>query len=110
MHLLEVVDRLKEKGVAFKSLTEALDTTTPSGELLFQVSGVLAQLERSLISERVTAGLKTARSRGGVGGRPRAIESEKLEVILEATDSGVSKASICRTFGVKRSTLTGTLK
>ncbi len=108
--LIEVVDSLKEKNMAFKSLTEALDTTTPSGELLFHVFGALAQFERALISERVTAGLEAARNRGRVGGRPKAISSEMLEAILEALKSGVSKAAICRTFGVKRSTLIGTLK
>jgi DNA invertase Pin-like site-specific DNA recombinase len=109
-HLIEVVDSLKEKHVAFKSLTEALDTTTPSGELLFHVFGALAQFERALISERVTAGLEAARCRGRVGGRPRVISSETLEAILGALDSGASKAAICRTFGVKRSTLIETLK
>ncbi len=108
-HLIEVVDSLKEKNVAFKSLTEALDTTTASGELLFHVFGALAQFERSLISERVTAGLEAARSRGRVGGRPRAIDSEQLSAIVEAVDSWMSKAAICRTFGVKRTTLIETL-
>ena len=108
-HLIEVVDSLKEKHVAFKSLTEALDTTTASGELLFHAFGALAQFERSLISERVTAGLDAARSRGRVGGRPRAISSEQLSAIMEAVDSGMSKAAICRTFGVKGTTLIETL-
>ena len=79
------------------------------GELLFHVFGASAQFERALISERVTAGLEAERSRGRVGGRPRAISSDKLEAILEAIDFGVSKASICRTFGVKRTTLIQTL-
>lgn len=109
-HLIEVVDSLKEKNVAFKSLTEALDTTTASGELLFQVFDALAQFERALISERVTAGLEAARSRGRIDGRPRAISPEKLDAILEALDSGISKATVCRTFGVKRSSLIETLK
>ena len=71
--------------------------------------GALAQFERALISERLTAGLEGARNRSRVGGRPRALSSEKLEAILEALDSGVSKAATCRTFGVKRSTLIETL-
>ncbi len=108
-HLMEVIDSLKDKGVAFRSLTEGMDTTTPSGELLFHVFGALAQFERTLISERVTAGLEAARNRGRIGGRPRAISSEKLTAILEAVDSGMSKAAICRTFGVKRTTLIETL-
>lgn len=94
---------------SFKSLSEALDTPTPSCELLFHVLGALAQFERALISERLTAGLEGARNRSRVGGRPRALSSEKLEAILEALDSGVSKAATCRTFGVKRSTLIETL-
>ena len=96
-------------GSAFKSLTEVLDTTTPSGELLFHVFGALAQFERALISERVAAGLEAARNRGRVGGRPRAIDSEQLSAIVEAVDSWMSKAAICRTFGVKRTTLIETL-
>jgi len=108
-HLIEVIDSLKEKGVAFRSITERMDTTTPSGELLFHVFGALAQFERVLISERVNAGLEAARNRGRIGGRPRAIGLEKLAAILEALDSGLSKAAICRTFGVKRTTLIETL-
>ena len=56
-HLLALVTSLKDKRVAFRSLTENLDTTTPSGEFLFQVFGALAQYERALIQERVVAGL-----------------------------------------------------
>ena len=55
-HLLSIVNSLKEKPVAFRSLTEGMDTTTASGELLFHVFGALAQYERSLIRERVVAG------------------------------------------------------
>lgn len=108
-HLIKVIDSLKEKGVAFRSVTEGMDTTTPSGELLFHVFGALAQFERALISERVNAGLEAARNQGRIGGRPCAISPEKLDAILEALDSGTSKAAICRTFRVKRPTLIGTL-
>ena len=86
-----------------------MDTGTPSGELLFHVFGALAQYERALISERVTAGLDAARQRGRVGGRPTAISPEKLEAILKALENGMSKAAICRTFDVKRTTLIETL-
>ena len=70
------------------SLTENLDTTTPSGEFLFQVFGALAQYERALIQERVVAGLAAARKRGRIGGRPQAITGEKLEAIVAALDGG----------------------
>jgi DNA invertase Pin-like site-specific DNA recombinase len=56
-HLLSTVNSLKEHGIAFRSLTEQMDTTTPQGELLFHVFGALAQFERSLTQERVRAGL-----------------------------------------------------
>jgi DNA invertase Pin-like site-specific DNA recombinase len=108
-HLLAIVNTLKDKQVAFRSLTEGMDTTTASGELLFQVFGALAQYERALIQERVLAGLAAARRRGRIGGRPQAITGEKLEAILAAVDSGMSKAAVCRNFGVKRTTLIETL-
>ena len=95
--------------VAFRSLTENLDTTTPSGEFLFQVFGALAQYERALIQERVVAGLTAARKRGRIGGRPPAIVGEKLDAIVAALDGGMSKAAVCRNFSVKRTTLIETL-
>lgn len=99
-HLIEIINALRENDVAFRSLTEGMDTETPSGELLFHVFGELAQYERALISERVTASLDAARQRGRIGGRPKAISPEKLEAILKALESGMSKAAICRTFDV----------
>ncbi|MCB5196981.1 recombinase family protein [Deefgea salmonis] len=108
-HLLTIVNTLKEKQVAFRSLTEGMDTTTASGELLFHVFGALAQYERALTKERVVAGLAAARRRGRVGGRPPSIAGEKLEAILVALKGGMSKAAVCRNFGVKRTTLIDTL-
>ncbi|MDD5387352.1 MAG: recombinase family protein [Sulfuricurvum sp.] len=109
-HLIEIISMLKSKGVGFRSLTEGMDTSSASGELLFHVFGALAQFERSLIQERVNAGLAAARKRGCIGGRPRAIPQEKMDAILEALNNGMSKAAVCRTFEVKRSTLIDTLK
>ncbi len=108
-HLLSIVNTLKEKQVAFRSLTEGMDTTTASGELLFHVFGALAQYERALTRERVVAGLAAARRRGRVGGRPPAITGEKLDAIVAALNAGMSKAGVCRNFGVKRTTLIETL-
>ncbi len=82
-----------------------MDTTTASGELFFHIFGALAQFERSLIQERVKVGLEVAKKRGKIGGRPRAIDDEKLNIIKKALENGMSKAATCRTFGVKRSTL-----
>ena len=72
---------------------------------ILQVGAMLAQFERSLIQERVQAGLAAARRRGRRGGRPTAIDAEKLAAVTSALDSGASKAAVCRTFGIKRSTL-----
>ena len=109
-HLLAVVTDLAQRGIFFRSLTENMDTATPQGEFLFQIFGALAQFERALVRERVTAGLAAARRRGRRGGRPPAIDSEKMERVLEALEAGTSKAAICRTFGIKRSTLIDTLQ
>ena len=108
-HLLTTVTDLKTRGIAFRSLTEQMDTTTPQGEFLFHVFGALAQFERSLIQERVQAGLAAARRRGRRGGRPFAIDAEKLGAVITALDGGVTKAAVCRTFGIKRSTLIDSL-
>lgn len=108
-HLLTTVTSLRERGIAFRSLTEQMDTTTPQGEFLFHVFGALAQFERSLTQERVRAGLAAAGRRGRRGGRPVVIDAEKLLAITAALDGGAAKAAVCRTFGVKRGTLIDTL-
>jgi DNA invertase Pin-like site-specific DNA recombinase len=108
-HLLAIVADLKARGVAFRSLTERMDTTTPHGEFLFSVFGALAQYERALTRERVLAGLAAARRRGRKGGRPPSLDPEKVEQIVAALEGGASKASVCRTFRVPRSTLVDTL-
>lgn len=104
-HLLSTVYGLKERGVAFRSLTEHMDSATPQDEFLFHVFGALAQFERSLTQERVRAGLVAARRRGRRGGRPIAIDDEKLAAVVATLDGGATKAAVCRTFGIKRSTL-----
>ena len=108
-HLLAIVTDLKTRGIAYRSLTEQMDTTTPHGELLFSLFGALAQYERALTRERVMAGLAAAKRRGRQGGRPPMINTETLERITTALDGGASKVSACRTFKVPRSTLIGTL-
>ncbi len=108
-HLIRIVEALKAKGAAFRSLTEQMDTATPHGEFLFNIFGALAQYERALIKERVMAGLAAARRRGRKGGRPSALDPEKIEQIIGAPGGGASKASVYRTFKVPRSTLIDTL-
>ena len=108
-HLINIITDLKNRNISFVSITEGMDTTTASGELFFHIFGALAQFERSLIQERVKAGLESAKLRGIRGGRPRAIGDEKMMAIKKALEEGMSKAAVCRTFGVKRSTLIDSL-
>ena len=77
-HLVQTVEVLRDRNVGFRSLTESIDTTTPSGELIFHMFAVLAQFERNLIRERTRAGLDIAKARGRKGGRRPVITPEKL--------------------------------
>ena len=104
-HLLKIVTDLQKRNIGFKSITENMDTSTAHGEFIFSMFGALAQYERSLIQERIKSGLEAAAKRGKKGGRPRVISEEKMNAIKDALNAGASKASICRTFNVKRTTL-----
>jgi DNA invertase Pin-like site-specific DNA recombinase len=77
-HLIETVTALEQRGVGFRSITEAIDTTTPGGRLIFHVFGALGQFERDLIRERTRAGLTAAAARGRKGGRKPVLDAEKL--------------------------------
>jgi DNA invertase Pin-like site-specific DNA recombinase len=77
-HLIETVNALETRGVSFRSLTEAIDTTTPGGRLIFHIFGALGQFERDLIRERTRAGLDAAAARGRQGGRKPVMTEEKL--------------------------------
>lgn len=95
-HLIAVVGRLAEVGVEFVSLTENIDTRSPTGRLTFHMIAALAEFERSLISERTRAGLASARERGSKPGRPRAlslVERERARLLL-ATCTEVEIADI----------------
>jgi DNA invertase Pin-like site-specific DNA recombinase len=70
-HLLRALDTFRVLGIEFVSLSESLDTATPAGRMVFTVLGAVAELERSLIAERVRAGLRNARAKGKRLGRPR---------------------------------------
>jgi DNA invertase Pin-like site-specific DNA recombinase len=70
-HLLRALETFSALGIGFVSLSEQMDTTTPTGKMVFTVLGAVAELERSLIAERVRAGLRNARAKGKTLGRPR---------------------------------------
>ena len=80
-HLIDTVTMLHEKGIGFKSLQENIDTTTSGGKLVFHIFGALAEFEREIIKERTQAGLQSARSRGKVGGRPKALTAKEVQML-----------------------------
>jgi DNA invertase Pin-like site-specific DNA recombinase len=105
-HLLDVVTELDKRGVEFRSLSEALDTTTAGGRLIFSIFGAIAEFERNLIQERTRAGLTAARARGRVGGRPHKLTKDQIRTarkLYEAKDMTVEE--IGRVLGVSRSTI-----
>ena len=106
-HLITLVEDLRERGIGFRSLNEgAIDTTTASGELIFNIFSALAQFERRLIQERTKAGLAAARARGRNGGRPKLL-AEDAKVILAKklhADKSLEIDDICKTLRISRST------
>src|SRR5712692_2997337 len=89
--LITMLDDLKQRGVKFRSLTEAIDTETPTGRAMWQMIGVLAELERSLISERTRAGVKAAKRRGVKFGRKRKLTPQQIEHARELIDNGEAR-------------------
>ena len=106
-HLVELIKELRERGVGFKSLCDgAIDTTTASGELVFNIFSSLAQFERRLIQERTRAGLEAARARGRKGGR-RPILATSPQIVMAKkmfADKSLAIGDICQTLKVSRAT------
>ncbi len=102
--LLDTVEMLKDRGIAFRSLEEAIDTTTAAGELVFHVFASLSQFERRLIAERTRDGLAAARARGRRPGRPP-LDQGKLDAALLLVEGGMSATDAARQVGIGRSTI-----
>jgi DNA invertase Pin-like site-specific DNA recombinase len=104
-HLIATVEHLEAMRVGFKSITEAIDTTTSGGKLVFHIFAALAEFERTLIRERTRAGLKAARARGRLGGRPMTLSEDKRRMAQALRDDPQqSVASICKALGITRTT------
>jgi DNA invertase Pin-like site-specific DNA recombinase len=97
-HLLRALETFNALGIAFVSLSENVDTTTPTGKMIFTVLGAVAELERSLIVERVRAGLRNARAKGKTLGRPRVVVDSTRIASLRA--SGLSWRDVGKELGV----------
>lgn len=101
-HLLRALETFKSLGIEFVSLSEAVDTSTPTGKMIFTVLGAVAELERSLIAERVRAGLRNARAKGKILGRPR--KSVNLDQIKRLRAQGASWRAVGTALGVSAAT------
>ena len=108
--LVEIIDDLQKRGVGFRSLTEAIDTTSTGGRLVFHIFGALAEFEHSLIRERTIAGLAAARARGRRGGRKLAMsKTDVRKAAAMLSDPAITKTEVARHFGVSRVTLNAAL-
>jgi DNA invertase Pin-like site-specific DNA recombinase len=101
-HLLRALEEFRSLGIEFISLSEQVDTSTPTGKMVFTVPGAVAELERSLIAERVRAGLRIARTKGKRLGRPRKIADARAIIRLRA--EGASWRTISAALGVSTAT------
>jgi len=101
-HLLRALDTFRVLGVEFVSLSESLDTATPAGRMVFTVLGAVAELERSLIAERVRAGLRNAKAKGKRLGRPRVVLDARTIAALRS--EGLSWARVAERLGVGEGT------
>lgn len=104
-HLLRVLETYQALGIAFVSLTEQIDTTTPAGKMIFTVLGAVAELERELIVERVKAGLRNARAKGKRLGRPPvAVDVRRVNQLRSA---GMTWQAVSEEMGIARGTVFG---
>lgn len=103
--LVTLVEELHENGIHFKSITDSIDTSTPSGRFFFHMMSALAQMERELIVERTRSGLKAARARGKLGGRKRKMTPSKIEAAKKLLSNGTAPKEVATDLGVSIPTL-----
>ena len=105
-HLIELITKLEQREIGFKSLMESMDTTTSGGKLVFHIFGALAEFEHNLIRERTSAGLAAARARGRNGGRPLKLDEKKRELAIKLyNERERSIKEICQIMGISKPTL-----
>ncbi len=103
--LIRIVKDLESRGIGFTSLSEGIDTRSGTGRLVFHIFAALAEFERYLIKERTVAGLKAARDRGRIGGRPRLMTVDKLAAARKLIGSGMSAREVAAAVGASLPTL-----
>jgi DNA invertase Pin-like site-specific DNA recombinase len=99
------LDDLKARDVAFRSLTEAIDTTTPTGCAIWQIVGILAEPERSLLLERTKAGRAVAKARGVKMGRKPLLSAQQVEHARKLLEEGEYPVKVAQLLNVSRRTL-----
>jgi DNA invertase Pin-like site-specific DNA recombinase len=108
--LITMLDELRDRGVVFQSLTEAIDTATPTGRAMWQMIGVLAELERSLIIERSRAGVKAARRHGVKFGRKPKLSADQIDHARKLIEDGESRQYVADLLNVGLVTLYRSLR
>jgi len=104
--LLVIMERIDLAGAGFKSLTEAIDTTTPAGRMMMQMVGSFAEFEREMIRERTRAGLDAARAEGRIGGRkPKLKEDQRKDIIENILSERKTGAQMARLYNVSEATI-----
>jgi DNA invertase Pin-like site-specific DNA recombinase len=104
--LLHLMEQIADAGAGFRSVTEAIDTTTPAGRMLMQMVGSFAEFERAMIRERTQAGLAAARACGRIGGRrPKLHASQQTEIVAMVTSGRKTQADAARLFNVHPATV-----
>lgn len=103
---LTVMERVEAAGASFRSLTEAIDTSTAPGRMLMHMIGAFAEFERAMIRERTSAGLRQARAEGRVGGRrPKLTAAQRREIVVSVVSGRRTAADMARLYGVSQPTV-----
>jgi DNA invertase Pin-like site-specific DNA recombinase len=110
-HLIQTIKSLQERQIGFTCLQEAIDTSTSGGKLIFHIFSALAEFERDLIPERTQAGVKAARARGKMGGRPPLLDNRQITRMIEMYDEQKNTvAEICKIYDISRPSFYNYLK
>ena len=104
--VLTIMERIQEAKAGFRSLTEAIDTTTPAGRMMMQMIGSFAEFERAMLRERTRAGLESARGEGRIGGRrPKLLPQQQAEIVKMVARGKKTAADAARLFNVHPATI-----
>jgi DNA invertase Pin-like site-specific DNA recombinase len=104
--VLTIMERIQEAKAGFRSLTEAIDTTTPAGRMMMQMIGSFAEFERAMLRERTRAGLESARGEGRIGGRrPKLLPQQQAEIVKMVAHGKKTAADAARLFNVHPATI-----